>query len=214
MTLFLILHAFPQPGEQDPSGDEARQPLPELVGSNAVGRDRFWQRVFPGVTLYLVDHVEMLGFPICRCIARIFPFRIISQGACCAFCNTGGFLSRLNSVRTKTAFPHGILSRTELRHVKGTSLNAIAASDAFAADVFYDSVGFLSKSSRRAGGDAAGVGAMKAGRGDGKRFADRKGAGNMSPDVPELHARRRIVLQLACHFAGMAGYALLRIKND
>jgi hypothetical protein len=151
----------------------------------------------------------MLVFPIGLESCCVIPFGIKGQGACGAFRYTGRRFSAIDSLSAERALPHGVLRRTELRYVKRTRLDAVTAPNAPPTQVVHDSICPLPKGTRRTGGDAGRIAAMKACGGDGMRLAAGIGAGNVSLDPAEQNAGRRIILQLTGNLAGVARNAFL-----
>jgi hypothetical protein len=158
--------------------------------------------------------VEAFALSVGSEFAGVLPVGKKGQRACCAFGNTGRFFPAINSLDTKAALPHGLLRRAELRHMKGTGLNAIAATNASAPDVLHDSIFSSLQSSRRAGRNTGWIIAMKACSRNEQRTARGERARHMGFHPPKLHARRCVIFKLTGHFAGMATNTFLCVKNN
>jgi hypothetical protein len=149
-----------------------------------------------------------------RHIARVPPVREELQRAGCAFGNASGRFPAIDSLDAEAAFSHGMLRGTEFRHMEGTALYAVAATDASASDMLHDAIGSAPQRSRGTGGGACRIAAMEACGRNGQSVAVREFTGNMRFNPAQLLARRRIILQLAGHLTRVATDAFLHIKYN
>ncbi len=113
------------------------------------------------------DHVEMLGLSVGFDLSGTFPLWEIGEGVRRAFGYTSGFLPEINPLDTEATFSHDVLSWAEFRHVKGTRLYTIAATDASLSVMFHHTILPAMECSCGAGGDTGRVLAVKTGGGDG-----------------------------------------------
>jgi hypothetical protein len=136
------------------------------------------------------------------------------QSSGCALRHASRPLFTVDALDAEAAFPHRVLCGTELGHMKRTGLDAVPASDAHASNMLHNAVFSSLQSSCRASRDTRWIIAVEAGRRNGERVAGREFSGNMSPDAAKLHARRRVVFQLAAYLAGVAANTFFCVKND
>jgi hypothetical protein len=127
--------------------------------------------------------MKPLIFSIRGDIACLAPIRKKYQCPCRAFRHACRFFAVIDSLCAEAAFPHYMLGRTELRHMKRACLDAISASDTAIPQMFNNSIRSSAQSARGTGRSASRVVAMETRRRYKMLAAVRKSAGNMALDM-------------------------------